>query len=330
MPAKLHLCLVSNQPVPSLTTLIDPSMAVQKVLLVAGKERQNEVVWLSNALREYNILSEINLLDDSYDLAACQRDFADIVATHPQGIVANITGGTKIMTIAAWEALNREADELYYVDIRHDCINWLKPHRTICPIADRINLKSYLLSIGMTVKNGVIRPPSISNQARQSFQAKLSKLIQLGKLPSVTDAAQGGQWLEHYVYDEIIRYAKTDAFVQDIAASFKIYFSQNGTKIVNELDVMCLRDNTAFVFECKTGKAGTATEATKAMYKLAQLCQQLAGMRGRGVFVTTEAISPLIMERAQQFGIEVIQRRDLPSIQQRLQQIFTAPHFDLS
>jgi hypothetical protein len=329
MSPKRHLCLVSNQPVPSLTAIIDPAMQVQEVLLVVARDRANEARWLGDALLHYGIRTDIHLLQDGYDLFACSQDFQCIAGSHPQGVIANITGGTKIMTIAAWEMFARAEDELYYVDIRHDSITWLRPIRPRSQVADRVKIRPYLTSLGMTILDGDVRNTLISEYERHVFKKKLAALNRLGTAESVTDSVQGGQWFEHFVYDEIVRHIMVDRLIQDVATGFKIYSALSDQKISNELDVMCLRDNTAYLFECKTGKAGVKGEATKAIYKLAQLCDQLAGMRGRGVFATTEILSAAVLERARQLRIDVIQRRDFPDIQMRLKQIFSARHFNV-
>jgi len=329
MQAKRHICLVSNQPVPSLTALIDNSMAAQEVLLVCAKDRSNDAGWLRDALKQYDIHSEIYQLNDGFDLSSCRQDFQAIAERHPQGVIANITGGTKIMTIAAWEVFSRDHDSLYYVDIRHDSISWLRPIQPPSLVADKVKIKPYLISLGMSILDGNIHVIPISDHERKNFKTQVGKLLRLGTAESSTDETKGGHWLEHFVYDEISKISAEDKHIQEVATGFKIYFTQSENQVENELDVMCLRDNTAYIFECKTGKAGVRGEATKAIYKLAQLCDQLAGKRGRGVFVTSEVLSAVVLERAMQLHIDVIHRRDLPVIQERLRKIFTARHFDV-
>lgn len=82
-------------------------------------------------------------------------------------------------------------------------------------------------------------------------------------------------------------------------------------KTALEIDVALLRDNTLFLIECKTGGAGRNTAASTALYKLAKQVDALGGLRGKGIFVTSEIVSPAIEARARLFGISLIDRRQL-------------------
>lgn len=325
-PSPTHLCLVSDQPVPSLTSLIDPALNCKSVLLAHAQDRRLDAEWLADALAEYHIKSHLIPVKDSYSLPACRADFTVIAQQYAQGLTVNITGGTKIMTIATWEIFNRPEDRLYYVDIQHDNINWLRPSAPPTPIMDRVKIKPYLASLGIGIAKGQISAKPLSKAERNAIQLNLAKLKTLNYKASTTDVELGGYWLEHYIQDEISQLAMTDGLIQDIAAGFKIDFAGDVTDTKNELDVFCLRDNTAYLFECKSGKAGSGTEAIKAIYKLGQLCDQLVGMRGRGIFVSTEILSPVLKQRAKQFGIEIIDRKQLATIRSRLNEIFHLPY----
>ncbi len=154
MTAPTHLCLVSDQPVPSLTPLLDPRLGVRQVTLVAAPERRHHAGWLKHALSLHDIAADIVPLRDSYDLSKLLEDFNVLAQRHPDGIDLNLTGGTKLMSIAAWEVFTRQQDRLYYVDIRRDAIIPIRPAGPTQPIADLINLDVYLAGLGVAPHTG--------------------------------------------------------------------------------------------------------------------------------------------------------------------------------
>ncbi|MCX8086516.1 MAG: DUF1887 family CARF protein, partial [Rhodocyclaceae bacterium] len=101
--------------------------------------------------------------------------------------------------------------------------------------------------------------------------------------------------------------------LKDVARQFVIDDGADdpAARVTNEIDVAILRDNTLYLVECKTGMAGRSKGAADAIYKLAQLVAQLGGLRGRGIFVTSELLSPPIKARAQALSIAIIDRSAL-------------------
>lgn len=326
MNAHPHLCLVSNQPVPSLTPLLDPGLNGGQVLLLAAPDRQQHARWLQQALASQGIAAQLQALQSGYDLPALRADFAKLAARYPTGVTANITGGSKLMTIAAWEAFDRPGDRLYYVDIREDQITWLRPAgRPVQAIADRVRLDTYFAALGQGFRNGVLPlRQALRGDTFDQLRQRARRLAQHAQ-PSKGDS-QGGYWLEELVFEEIRRLAETDKKIHDVARQFVL--SNGGdhdTRLENEIDVAVLRDNTLYLAECKTGSAGVGPAAMKALFKLAQLRESLGGLRGRGLFVSSERVSSVVHERGRQLGIRVIDRPGLQNLSAELRQALHTP-----
>lgn len=301
-----HICFVSDQPVPSLTPLLDPALAVREVVLVHAPERKDHAGWLAAALHTQGVRVECMGLSDGYDLASLRREMQALAGRHPDGVIANITGGTKPMALAAWEVFDRPADRLYYVDIRHDSIRWLRPEGPEQPVADHIRLETYIIAHGLridTQKPARRTPPDPAHVASARREAKILARTRTRHVSS------GGQWLEDLVFAETLALREQDAKLQDVARQFVIDNAALHDHCVrNEIDVAILRDNTLHIVECKTGQAGRGGAAADAIYKLAQLVDRLGGLRGRGIFVSTETVSGPVKARAQQMRIAVIDR----------------------
>lgn len=301
-----HLCLVSDQPVPCLTPLLDPALAVRSVLLVHAPERARQAAWLAAALQRHGIAAELHALADAYDLPGLRRELSALAGRHPAGFVANITGGTKLMTLAAWEVFARPTDRLYYVDIRRDSLRWLRPEAPEQPVADRVQLETYLVAHGLRIhpKRGLHRelPDSAALKAARQLALRLAPLKK--KLGS-----DGGTWLEELVFAEAAALRAQDRKIQDIARQFVVdNAAGQDQRVENEIDIAILRDNTLFLVECKTGKAGRGPDAADAIYKLAQLVDDLGGLRGRGILVSSELVSDAVKARARHLRIDLVDR----------------------
>lgn len=327
MSAPRHLCLVSNQPVPSLTPLIDPALAVRRVSLVAAPDRKRHADWLKAALARHDIDADIAVLQDGYDLVLLRQDFAGIAQRHPEGVIANITGGTKLMTIAAWEVFNRPADRLYYVDLKHDRVDWLRPlGLASIPVADQMRLETYITALGLVIRRDTPPQRQALESARHDALQKRANQLSQHKEASQTDKSAGGYWLEELVFEHARRLARSDRKIQDVARQFVL--SNNGEpqeRLENEIDVAILRDNTLYLAECKTGAAGVGAQAMTALFKLAQLSDALGGLRGRGLFISSEKVSRAVRARGRQLGIEVIDRPQLNDLSAALRRALTAP-----
>ncbi|OQX07112.1 MAG: hypothetical protein BWK76_25315 [Desulfobulbaceae bacterium A2] len=144
---------MSDQPVPSLTPLIDKALAVRHVLLVAPPHRLPQAGWLRDALVRHYQMREQDMatftLRDAYHLPTLIEDFSDLRRRLTMPLAINLTGGSKPMTLAAWEVFNRPDDAHYYVNISTDAIDWLRPQgRPSHPIADRLHIEPYLTAWG--------------------------------------------------------------------------------------------------------------------------------------------------------------------------------------
>lgn len=302
-----HVVLVSNQPVPSLTPLLDPGLGVTAATLVHAPDRRDHARWLAAALADYGVAAELWPLRDGYDLPGVRAELGALAQRYPQGVAVNITGGTKLMTIAAWECFQRPGDRIYYIDIRDDSLRWLYPQAGAQPVSDRITLEGYLLAHGWRVSEQYplrrdTPDAAVLAQARQRAH-QLARSLK----PHRSD---GGHWLEDWVFAQVQALQQGDTKIQDCARQFRLQPCEEGSSsgIYNEIDIAVLRDNTLYVIECKTGQAGRGGEAAKAIYKLAQLVERLGGLRGRGVLVTTEVLSRPLRARAQQSRIATIER----------------------
>ena len=147
-----HLVLVSDQPVPSLLPLLDARMGARKAILVATPTRQEPAHWLAEALRAQKLEVEIIALNEPYDFPRLHSIFRAQIHLHPEGIAANISGGNKLMSIAAYEGCKAAEQPVYYINIESDAVQWLYPEgQPNHPLQASLRLENYLLSCGVKV-----------------------------------------------------------------------------------------------------------------------------------------------------------------------------------
>lgn len=346
----VHVCLVSNQPVPSLAPLIDPALEVEQAVLVAAPERRQEADWLQQAVARYQVASEVVPLADGYDLPSIREGLEALRERLGVGPAVNLTGGTKLMTLAAWEVFNRPEDALYYVQIKDDRIDWLRPaDRPGQAVGERLRLEPYLLAHGARCRADMppLRHPlprerrrlaeemardrrlpyrltglaaKWRGDARPRKGTLAHRLHQAGLLVAATEDDQAGQgpakavaafaggaWLEELVHSTIERLRSQDPLIHDLARQFVIRRGTEASPLDNEVDVACLRDNTLYLVECKSGRREIQGEAGQEnLRKLAHLRDRFGGLRGRCMLVSRYPLSAQLEERARELRVDVL------------------------
>ncbi|MBL3529336.1 MAG: DUF1887 family protein [gamma proteobacterium endosymbiont of Lamellibrachia anaximandri] len=166
MPEKnstAHVCLVSAQPIPNLTPLFDPTMAPSRVVLVVSPDMRRHANWLEKIIRPRGIQVERWPIDDPWDIEAVQEQMLLLLEQEtPQQtqLILNATGGTKPMSIAAYEAFRAYGFPIFYVHPEQDRVVWLHPHdHPVFNLPDRIRLESLLMAHGAVVEGKLQRGP---------------------------------------------------------------------------------------------------------------------------------------------------------------------------
>ncbi|MBR8730653.1 hypothetical protein IX339_000083 [Porphyromonas levii] len=139
--------------------------------------------------------------------------------------IVNITGGTKIMSIALFQHFFKYDAELYYVPFGSE--NKLQELRSgsTQPIKYRMNIKEYLSLYGL------------------DYKAKETRYFE-------TDSA--ADKFEKYVFNRIKNEKRLSEEKLQIARGVEIYRDKNQKQNDNEIDVMWIEDNQLSIAECKT------------------------------------------------------------------------------
>ena len=181
MPAPAtHVMLVSAQAAPNLLPALDPELKPREAILLVTAAMKRRADALESVLREASVRVTRVAIDEEGDVAALEKVLLDVAAERPgDGIALNVTGGTKLMALAA-QTIARAADwRIFYVDVDTDEVIWLDESRAPRhKLAASLRLRHYLQGYGFRLEDGIARP-----QTDRRYDDLLRTLIsQVGSL----------------------------------------------------------------------------------------------------------------------------------------------------
>ena len=169
-PIDTHLCLVSAQATPNLTPALDPATRPRRVILLVSADMRRRAQWLGSVLTARGTRVETWDLADPWDLEQIQTQILQLLdqeqALVRAGTLAlNATGGTKPMSIAAYEACRAYDLPIFYVHPERDRLIWLHPAGLEArDLENRLRLDAFLQAHGAQVqslsRDGI--PPGLS------------------------------------------------------------------------------------------------------------------------------------------------------------------------
>lgn len=98
-----HLCLVSQQPLPNLLPAIEPAIAAERVWLVTSPDMRERAAWLADEFERRGIAHTRIDVPDPWDAQALRATLETRLAEIPHPLLINTTGGTKVMSLVAYE-----------------------------------------------------------------------------------------------------------------------------------------------------------------------------------------------------------------------------------
>jgi len=145
----IHVCLVSDQPIPNLTTVFQ--FKPDRVILLVTAEKLAEAKRLEEIFHNHKILVESQNIA-AYDLnnviLACEGIIKQSVSCQ---VSLNITGGTKIGTLGAFQVFYSTGKPIYYVNTKDNEIMQISPEEKLVKIGASISIKDYLSAYGFKV-----------------------------------------------------------------------------------------------------------------------------------------------------------------------------------
>ena len=149
-----HLCLVSAQATPTLLPLLDERWRPQRVVLACSPEMKNAANDLRNVIQTKSSGMQIDLLElpNAYAYDALIQVFEKFLDEHEAADVAlNVTGGTKLMAVAAQEMFRAAGKAVFYVNAETDEIIRIGEKSAAQPLQAKLKVHEMLRAHGHQV-----------------------------------------------------------------------------------------------------------------------------------------------------------------------------------
>jgi hypothetical protein len=158
-PPQVQVCLVSDQAAANLLPALDPALKPREVVLLVSGKMQRRADALEAVLREAGVgVSRVDLADE-HDYARLEVALLEVASERDgQSIALNVTGGTKLMALAAQAVAVAANWAVFYVDVDTDEVIWLAPIPHRQPLQQQLRLPHYLGGYGFSLDDGIQRP----------------------------------------------------------------------------------------------------------------------------------------------------------------------------
>jgi ribosomal protein L12E/L44/L45/RPP1/RPP2 len=151
----IHLCLVHNTATANVTPALDPDFRPQEVILLHSADQEYRAHCLESVLKPTGIKVSRWSIQDTREVEHIRDRVLELmIEREHEDIALNATGGTRPMSIAAYEIFKEFGKPIFYVHPETDYVSWM--HQRDLPsfnVADRIKLPAFLQAHGAEVGN---------------------------------------------------------------------------------------------------------------------------------------------------------------------------------
>ena len=158
---RVHVCLVSDQTIPNILAIQHFKPA--KIIFCTTEKMENQdksdaiidtlgLYGLDYSTKSHKVFVDQDCLED------CELKLSDIAQKYSNHkFVINLTGGTKIMVIAAYNVFQKHNAQMIYTPIPKNQFVEIFPRKGNCkspiPLNLRLTVEAYLTAYGVKVKN---------------------------------------------------------------------------------------------------------------------------------------------------------------------------------
>lgn len=297
---KILISILSDYLQPNFLLIKELEGRYDKLMFISTPEMENNAkgVNLEKALEiPENSVSRIIVVED--DLDAIKDELSKQEFSETDQYILNITGGTKVMSIAVYEFFQTFNAVYYYVPIGKNVIKELY-QTTEIKLRYRLNLFEYFALNGLRYESDKTFMYS-ETHTQKLFNRFKNANFNRYKVPEILNSQTlsdnkdkryyGGEWFEEYVYSRIKR--ENNLPEEAICKGARI-FRESSTENDNEIDVMFVKDNKLYIFECKVTMIGNPNVKKSAtiegyLYKLAAIAKDF-GLRVNSYLLTLHNI----------------------------------------
>lgn len=193
MRSTTHFCLAFDPIIANVTPSLDSRFRPNQVVLLVCPERQEQARWLENTLKKLHIDVTQCQINDAWDVDHIRSCVEGYLARFKDGdgIALNVTGGTKPMSVAAYEAFRGAGKPIFYVHHERDHVVWMHPHDTPSfDLADKIDMPTFLSVHGSEIVGTVNKAPidgrwsALTAELIRNIEKYTAPLSELNRLAS--------------------------------------------------------------------------------------------------------------------------------------------------
>jgi len=326
-------CLVSRQAMANVLPVL--MYKPKQVILFATPEEKRTANNLEKLFHKKGIaiIRKDNL--DAYDYISFRSIIKnELEKLNTSDVCLNVTGGTKLMALAAYEAFAEKDKSIIYCDTEHQHIISLFPDYKIEELKTDLSIEDYLLSYGYSIKetkdSSIIEKftPLFKFIEEKNLLKEFTLLLQKSRERNINDSprmhisSNNKNFSLEKNFDKYSIHFNKDAITLN-SSNFKlgdwleyyVYYllkekynlePLSGVKIVsddgveNEIDALVIKDYKLYNYSCKSGKSDNQFD----LFQLETLRNITSGTFGKGIFVAAKKGSKKFVDRAKELNIK--------------------------
>lgn len=235
-----HVLLVSAQAAPNLLPALDPELKPKEAILLVTHKMEKRANALENVLREASVKVSRLLLEDEHDFSALENVLLELAATRDgEDIALNVTGGTKLMALAAQSVAQTAGWRIFYVDVDTDEVIWLGKQTQRKKLAAQLRLPHYLRGYGFRLEEGIERPAAERrhNELLQTLVSQIGSLeAPLGQLNYLAQQAEDSHRLHIELNPEQQKNRNLEALLRNFESAGVLQVDRNKVQFASEQD----------------------------------------------------------------------------------------------
>ncbi len=147
----IQCCLVSGHILPNLIPLLDTKNRPSKIWFFETEDVAHNGKKLEKICKSLGVAVERYMVDP-FDIQDIYSKFSLFLERFSgQRAELNVTGGTKIMALGAYEACRGIFDSIFYIDTQNDRRVEISPRQQVSPLADVLTVRNCLQAYGYSL-----------------------------------------------------------------------------------------------------------------------------------------------------------------------------------
>ncbi|WP_243389205.1 Card1-like endonuclease domain-containing protein [Conservatibacter flavescens] len=153
----IHVCLISGQAAPNLLPILDNKFKPKKAIFLVSPQMKNQANYLEKVFKEKGVSVSQEQITDIFNFGEMSDYLLSLFEKYEEpsiSIALNVTGGTKLLAIAAQNTFELIGKPVFYVDTDENRIVFISKNEkknewiSDIEIQAKNNLEHYLSSYG--------------------------------------------------------------------------------------------------------------------------------------------------------------------------------------